>query len=112
MHTYMLDHMKRAQKIWDFLFGVMLIGGAPIVAYCFAAFILSFTFRSAIGLALASQVILACSVGAFLAACFWRMKHRNLPKSLFVAELLTAIFAGALFMLAFIAAGYAAYRAD
>jgi hypothetical protein len=104
--------MTRTQKIWDFLFGVAVIGGAPIVAFCFVALIFSFVFHSADSSPLIGLVVLASGAAAFVAACLWRRKHRHLPSSFFIAELLVAVFAGVLFMLIFVAAGYAAYRAD
>src|ERR1039457_2970233 len=100
--------MTRAQKIWDFLFGVALIGGAPIVTFMAAVFALHFVTDSRF----VPLVVLALATIAFVIACIWRRKHRVLPSSFFGAELLVAIFASVLFMLVFIAAGYAAYRAD
>ena len=103
-----LDHMTRAQKIWDFLFGVALIGGAPIVTFCVVAFALHFADSSRF----AGPVVLMCATSAFACACIWRKKNRALPNSFFVAEVATAICASVLFMVVFVAAGYAAYRAD
>ena len=87
---------------------MVLIGGAPIVTFFAALFAMHFITDSWLVplLALASATI------AFVIACIWRRKHRVLPSSFFAAELLVAIFANVLFMLVFIAAGYAAYRAD
>jgi multisubunit Na+/H+ antiporter MnhB subunit len=100
--------MTRAQKIWDFLFGVALIGGAPIVTFMVTAFALHF----AAGSQIVTLVVLTSATIAFVIACIWRRKHRVLPSSFFAAEILVAIFTSVLFMLVFIAAGYAAYRAD
>jgi hypothetical protein len=100
--------MTRAQKIWDFLFGVALIGAAPIVMFMAAAFALRFVAGSRF----AGPLVLTSATAAFAGACIWRKKHRVLPSSLFVAEVAVAIFASVLFMLVFVAAGYAAYRAD
>ena len=100
--------MTRAQKIWDFLFGVTLIGGAPIAMFCVAGFVLRLADISRF----VGPVILICASAAFACACLWRKKHRVLPGSFFVAEVATAICATVLFMVFFVAAGYAAYRAD
>ena len=108
VQLFSLGNMTRAQKIWDFVFGVALIGSAPIVTFMAAAFALHF----AAGSRLVPLLVLASATIAFVIACIWRRKHRILPSSFFAAEVLIAIFASVLFMLVFIAAGYAAYRAD
>ena len=100
--------MTRSQKICDFIFGVALIGGAPIVAFFVAGFILSFAASSR----LVPLAVFGCGFIAFVVACIWRRKHRHLSSSFFAAEIVTAIITSVLFMLVFVAAGYAAYRAD
>jgi hypothetical protein len=57
-------------------------------------------------------MVLMLATASCVGACIWRKKHRVLPGSVFVAEVVAAIFASVLFMLVFVAAGYAAYRAD
>jgi hypothetical protein len=100
--------MTRAQKIWDFVFGVALIAGAPIITFFVAAFALHFAASARF----IPPMVLMLATVAFVGACIWRKKHRVLPSSVFAAEVVAAIFASLLFMLIFVAAGYAAYRAD
>ena len=105
---FSLGHMTRAQKIWDFVFGVALIAGAPVGTFYIVALALTFAATSQF----AGPVVLMTATAAFVGACLWRKKHRVLPSSLFVTEVAVAIVASVLFMLVFVAAGYAAYRAD
>ena len=92
--------MTRAQKIWDFLFGVALIAGAPLCTFYIVGFSLSFAASSQfVGL-----VVLMSAIAAFACACIWRKKHRVLPRSVFAAEVAVAIVAGILFMVVFMAA--------
>ena len=100
--------MTRAQKIGDFLFGVALIGGTPIVMLC----LVSFAVRLAFGSASISPLILLSGVAAFVASCVWRWKRRLLPSSFFIAEVLTAILAAGIFMVTYVVVGYAAFGAD
>ena len=108
-----LAHMTRSQKIWDFVFGVAVISGAPIVTLCAISFVAPLILSSYVGRSsLPGWTIIAIGAVTFLGACVWRRKHRQLPSSLFAAEVLTAILAGGLFLFVLSAALYAAYRAD
>ena len=100
--------MTAAQKIWDFMFGVALMAGAPIVTFFAVASILRF----AASWPFVPMIVMGISAVAFAGACIWRKRHRVLPASFFAAEVVLAIFASILFMVVFVAAGYAAYRAD
>lgn len=100
--------MTVAQKIWDFLFGVALIAASPILIFFVAVSVLRFAVNSP----LVSLLVFAVSIVAFFGACIWRKRHRALPGSFFIAEVIIGIFASILFMAIFVAAGYAAYRAD
>lgn len=100
--------MTRAQKIWDFLFGVALVGGAPIVTFYAVASVLHFANISCFS----GPLVLMCATAAFACACIWRKKHRVLPGSLFVTEVSVAIFVSVLFMVVLALAEYAAYGAD
>jgi len=100
--------MTRIKQIWDFLFGVALIASTPIVTFVIATFILHFAASARF----IPPMVLMLATAAFVGACIWRKKNRVLPDSVFVAEVVVAILASVLFMLAFVAAGYSAYRAD
>ncbi|MEI8287984.1 MAG: hypothetical protein WCH99_00815 [Verrucomicrobiota bacterium] len=100
--------MKRAQKIWDLLFGVALIGGAPISTFYAAVFVLHFANVSRFS----GPLVLICTTAAFACACIWRKKHRVLPVSLFATEVSVAVFVSVLFMVVLALAEYAAYGAD
>ena len=104
--------MTRAQKIWDFLFGVALIGGAPLVALWAVSSVGALAFHSVAVMPVVELSAWVSSLIAFVVACVWRGKHRRLPDSLLVAEAMAAIFAAGFFMLIMAIVGYAAYRAD
>jgi len=109
--------LTRLQNLWDFVFGVALIGGAPIAAcWLVSALTTHFVDPSSTGylprLALASQAAFASGVVVLVLACLWRSKHRLLPSSIFVVEVLVALLVGGVYFLVLVAAGYAAYRAD
>ena len=80
--------MTRAQKIRDFIFGVVLIAGAALIT-CFVG---TFAFQNK-----SEWLIPVFSGLAFIGACIWRKKHRALPSSFFVAEVVVAILACVLF---------------
>jgi hypothetical protein len=104
--------MTRTQKIWDFIFGVALISGVPLILLFGVSSALSALSRSAPNSPFAAWGLLVLGIGALSLSGIWRRKHRHLPESFFLAELLTAILASGLFLLVYVAAGYAAFRAD
>ena len=88
-------------KIWDFVFGCLLIGGVPLSTYWLLVLLsdlpCNFVFhhygeRAAFRL---QMVLLAIAFfagfPAFIFAIFWRTRHRVLPKSLLVLEIVVAI---------------------
>ena len=91
--------MKHLGKIWDFLFGVALIAGAPL-AGLFVLMIGFFIFYRDpdIRLILAAASVLFGT--AFAAACLWRRKHRHLPNWVLIVEMLVAVLGLFLFLLA------------
>ena len=104
--------MTRSQKIWDFLLGVALMSGAPLVALWAVSSVGSLAFHSVAVMPVVVLSAWASSLIAFVVACVWRGKHRRLPSSFLVAEAMSAILAAGLFMLVLAIVGYAAYRAD
>jgi hypothetical protein len=91
--------MTRSAKIWDFLFGVALIGGAPLAAL-FVVEIGFFTLRPATDARLIGLVALIFGTTAFGAACFRRWKHRHLRRWILFAEIFVAALVISLFILA------------
>jgi hypothetical protein len=91
--------MKRAGKIWDFLFGVALIGGAPLAAL-FLVMIGFYVFGPALDIRLFTVIASIFCGTAFATACVWRRKHRHLQSLVLIAEILVAIIGILLFILA------------
>lgn len=81
--------MTRVEKIWDFLFGVALIGGAPLAAL-FVVEIGFFIFRPSTDARLIGLIALIFGAFAFGAACVRRWKHRHLRRWLLFAEIFMA----------------------
>jgi hypothetical protein len=109
------EAFTRWESIWDFIFGVALIAGGPIVVYWSVCVVATWIFNPTSGLlllGLVSQGALAAAGGAFVCACLWRKKHRLLPSSMFVIEVGAAFVIGGMYFLVLVAAGYAAYHAD
>jgi hypothetical protein len=94
--------MTRAAKIWDFLFGVALIGGAPLAAL-FVVEIGFFTFRPSTDARLIGLIALIFGTIAFGAACVRRWKHRHLRRWILFAEIFIAALTICLFILAWAA---------
>jgi hypothetical protein len=103
--------MKRAEKVWDFLFGVALIGGAPLAAL-FAVLIGFYILRPSSDVRLIGLLTLIFSTTAFGIACIWRRKHRHLRSSLLFVEILVAVLSIALFILACMAITHLAHEAN
>jgi hypothetical protein len=94
--------MTRAAKIWDFLFGVALIGGAPLAAL-FVVEIGFFTLRPSTDARLIGLLALILGTIAFGAACHRRWKHRHLRRWILFAEIFVAAFVVFLFILSCVA---------
>jgi hypothetical protein len=105
--AFFVGHMTRAQKIRDFVFGVALIAGAPIVTF----FVAMIALQNKSSERFIPPMVLML---AFVGACIWRKKQRVLPGSVFVAEVVAAILASVLFffMLIFVMGAYAANHSD
>src|SRR5437879_4012881 len=81
-----LGHMTRAAKIWDFLFGIALIGGAPLAAL-FVVEIGFYIFRPSTDTRLIGLIALILGTIAFGTAC---VRRWMLFAGIFIAAL--AIF--------------------
>jgi hypothetical protein len=91
--------MTRAAKIWDFLFGVALIGGAPLAAL-FVVEIGFFILRPSADARLIGLLALIFGTIALGAACHRRWKHRHLRRWILFAEIFVAALVIILFILA------------
>jgi hypothetical protein len=91
--------MTRAAKIWDFLFGVALIGGAPLAAL-FVVEIGFFIFRPSTDARLIGLMAVIFGTIAFGSACLRRWKHRHLQRWILLVEIFVAALAIILFILA------------
>ena len=90
--------MKAFGKFFDFVYGVVLIGGAPLCVLFVPVLIadivspfLKFTIPIVISMILVGFLLLA-AIGAFVAAVLYRAHHRNTPRLLEVAEVVLGIF--------------------
>jgi hypothetical protein len=106
---------KLGAKVWDFIFGSLLVGGLSLATYWLLALLsdlpCNFVFyhygeRAAFRL---QMVLLAiaflAALPAFIFAVFWRTRHRLLPTWLLAFELIVAI-GWAFFFFLFIALLY------
>ncbi len=110
-----ITHSRLSTKIWDFVFGSLLVGGAPLGTYWLLALLLDWPcnlmFRhygerpafilQMITLGIATLAAMA----AFGFAIFWRTRHRLIPTWLLVFEVVVGIV-GAFFFFGFIALCY------
>ena len=89
MDTPPITQSKIGTKVWDFVFGILLVGGAPLATYWLLATVTDWP----------------CSLvyrhygdrPAFIFAILWRTRHRKLPAWLLGLEVVFAIVLGFLF---------------
>jgi hypothetical protein len=92
---------KLGTKVWEFVFGSLLIGGAPLVTYWLLAMLSDwhcdlvfkhYGNRPAFILQMiALGIATLAAMAAFGLAIFWRTRHRVLPVSLLAFEIVVAI---------------------
>jgi hypothetical protein len=90
--------MNKAAKIWDFVWGTLLVGMLPMFAFCLVAILGSFV-RPEIEGGWIHKFLVSFSFVAGLVVPFatlyfvarWRQKHRLLPASLLVVEILLGL---------------------
>src|SRR5215469_8286811 len=107
--------MNNLAKIWDFVWGTLLVGMLPMFAFCLVALLGSFVRPQPsagwIQKFLESFLYAASFVVPFATLYFvarWRQKHRLLPASLLVAEvLLGLLLAVAAFIFMIVCWGFA-----
>ena len=87
--------MNQATKIWDFVWGTLLVGMVPMFAFCLVVIVGSFVNPRVEGgwvhNFLVSFLFVASFVVPFATLYFaarWRQKHRLLPASWLVVEIL------------------------
>src|SRR4051812_8360973 len=98
--------MKFVRLSWDFLFGVLLIGGAPMCVIALTV-ILGNLYQTLFHVIIADSSDLVMggamffmAVAAFAYAIRFRLRRRLLPKSVILLEVLLGII-GAFFLYAF-----------
>ena len=89
--------MKLLRQSWDFLFGAILIGGAPLsVIGLFVTvgdslqWLLKFTISIPVGFIFGFAVI-AVAIGAFVVAIRFRIRRRIVPSLLVVLEIILGV---------------------
>ena len=89
--------MKTFGKFFDFVYGVVLIGGVPLCVLFLPVLIaevlnpfLKFTVPDVISMILVGVLLLA-AVGAFVAAVLYRVYHRSTPRWLAVVEVIFGV---------------------
>lgn len=103
-------HHGVAARVWDLLYGIVIIGGAPIVGLLLVDFgLLSLLdmicperySRTPMPLVDVLTGVVACGVAVvmFISAMKWRLRRRVLPAAFIVAELILGlIFGGGFFI--------------
>ena len=92
--------MTLIAKVWDFLFGVLLVGAAPVLALVagvklYVAIGLSLDLGPLSMAAVRLAILLVAPSTALFLMGSWRRRHRRLPVSLFGIEVLLGLFSGA-----------------
>jgi hypothetical protein len=89
--------MKLLRQVWDLLFGVLLIGGAPLSVIGLWAtvvvsiqWLLKFTIPIPVGL-ISGFAVIALAIGAFVVAIRFRIRRRILPSWLVVFEIILGV---------------------
>jgi len=102
----MLGHIRAMRYLWDFIYGVLLIGGAPwsilalwIVGGDLFERVTHIVMSNAVGEVM-SGIVVIVAFFAFGAAVAYRVKKRVLPRWSIAAEVLFGV-AGAILILGF-----------
>jgi len=90
--------MNQAAKIWDFVWGTLLVGMLPMFAFCLVMVLGSFVrleieggwfHKFLVSVFFAASLVVPFATLYFVAR--WRQKHRLLPASLLVVEILLGL---------------------
>jgi hypothetical protein len=96
--------MKLIRQLWDFLFGVIVVGATPVIALVALSFALSFIFprsldsifqKIAYAVSMASSLVVPMASLWFVVR--WRKRHRLLPVSMLWVEVPVGLVASAAF---------------
>ena len=89
MDTPPITQSKIGTKVWDFVFGIFLVGGAPLATYWLLATLTDWPCslvyrhygdRPAFILQMVTlTVAMLAAIPAFIFAILWRTRHRTLP---------------------------------
>ena len=105
--------MTLLKQVSDFIFGVLLLGATPILIFSGMGYVASrFLEKSQFLERLFLWCILPLAFISFLMVCKWRKLHRSSPVSFFPLEVVLGVVFGLSFIVVWIAASYAAVRAD
>jgi heme/copper-type cytochrome/quinol oxidase subunit 3 len=113
MHPTASLDMTRIAKAWDFLWGVLIIGALPVLAFMGVGVLgglLGFPFEDGLSLiaAVVTSVMLVAPMATLYFACRWRKRHRRLPAWVFRIELLLGVILGVAFLgVLMVATGFA-----
>jgi hypothetical protein len=98
------------ETVWDFIFGIMLIGVTPVLTLIIVSFIFDVLdsilfnvvspdgFFGTILAGIFLSLILVSSLVSLWFVCRWRRSHRRAPYSLFPGEVVFGILFGFIFM--------------
>jgi hypothetical protein len=96
--------MKLLKQLWDFVFGVLLIGGAPLGVVGLVTILgdlyqrlFSVTIPDSVGMAVTGFGMLV-AFAAFIAAIWYRLRHRLIPRGFAVAEAVLGVVGAVMFM--------------
>ncbi|KAB2669642.1 MAG: hypothetical protein DVB31_06075 [Verrucomicrobia bacterium] len=107
--------MNRVAKVWDFIWGTLLVGMLPMFAFCLILQLGVLVKSETDGGWVRKFIFSFWLVSTFALSFFtlyyvgnWRQKHRMLPPSLFALEMVLGLFlAGAAFILMVVFWGFA-----
>jgi hypothetical protein len=108
--------MNILKFFWDFIWGVLLIGFAPLAVYfilCFfAKWVLPLKEKETIpsnAVILFGLIAFAATLLTFVMSIRLRLHHRMLPKPIIVFEIILGVFGAFLYFMFFGVVSYSAY---
>jgi len=96
--------MNKLAKIWDFIWGMLLVGMLPMFVFCLAIVFLGVVGPDLEGgwlhkffVSFAFVACLAAPLATLYFICRWRMSHRLLPVSVMAVEIVLGLIVSAAF---------------